>query len=196
MSIAENYLTPQQYLEIERAAERKSEYHAGRMYLMAGATEAHVLICTNLLGELRVQLREHPCRVYNSEMRVRVEASGLYTYPDVTVACGDAAFEDGRRDILLNPSLIVEILSPSTKSYDRGAKFEFNRKLNSLRGYVLVAQDRLYVEHFCRQGAGEPWFRTELIGPAAVLDLPDTGCKLALAEIYHKVEFPASVQPE
>lgn len=196
MSIAENYLTPQQYLEIERAAERKSEYHAGRMYLMAGATESHVLITTNLGIAIGFRLRGLPCRTYTNELRVKVSEAGLYTYPDVMIACGNLKFEDGRRDTLLNPSVIIEVLSPSTASYDRGGKFEFYRGLDSLQEYILVAQDRPYVEHFLRKIDGEPWHRTELSSLAAVLELSAVGCKIPLAEIYDKVEFLASNQAE
>jgi len=191
MSIAENYLTPEQYLEIERAAERKSEYHAGQMFLMAGATEAHVLITTNLGIALGVRLRDSPCRTYTTDLRLKVSEAGLYTYPDVMVACGGAQFEDGRRDVLLNPTVIIEVLSPSTEAYDRGNKFEFYRKLDSLQEYVLVAQDRYYVEHFIRQADGEPWLRTEQSGLTAMLELPAIGCQVPLAEIYHKVELSA-----
>lgn len=192
MSIAEKYLTPEQYLEIERAAERKSEYHGGRMFLMAGATEAHVLITTNFGIALGIRLRDSSCRTYTTDLRLKVNEAGLYTYPDVMVACGTPRFEDSRRDTLLNPVVIVEVLSPSTEAYDRGSKFEFYGKLNSLREYVLVAQDRHYVEHFVRQAEGEPWLRTELSGLSATLELPSIGCQVPLAEIYHKVELSAS----
>ena len=121
----EAYFTSEEYLAMEREAETKSEYHAGRIYALAGASESHVLIASNLVVSLGGQLRDKPCRVYASDMRVKVTSFGMYTYPDVVVVCGQARFEDTRRDTLLNPTVIVEILSPSTEGYDRGRKFEF-----------------------------------------------------------------------
>ena len=121
----EAYFTPEEYLAMERKAETKSEYHAGRIYALAGASESHVLIASNLVVSLGAQLRGRPCRVYASDMRVKVTTFGMYTYPDVVVVCGQGRFEDTRRDTLLNPTVIVEVLSPSTEGYDRGRKFEF-----------------------------------------------------------------------
>ena len=119
------FLSEEEYLEIERKAEFKSEYFGGEMFAMAGANEAHNLLVTNLVRELSEQLRPRPCRVYSNDMRVRVAASGLYTYPDVVSVCGESRFLDEQRDTLLNLNLLVEVLSPSTaEAYDRGLKFE------------------------------------------------------------------------
>ena len=123
-TLAKSFITPEEYLKIERQAEYKSEYFAGEMFAMAGAAERHNLICMNIYGLLHQQLRQRPCRAYPSEMRVSVSASGLYTYPDVVALCGEPKFLDDHRDTLLNPALIVEVLSPSTEAYDRGRKFE------------------------------------------------------------------------
>jgi Uma2 family endonuclease len=120
------------------------------MFAMAGAREAHNLLVMNLLGELREQLRSRPCRPYPSDMRVRVKSS-LFTYPDVTVVCGDPQFLDERRDTLLNPDLIVEVLSPSTEAYDRGRKFEHYKSLPSFREYFLLASDRVHADLYTRQ---------------------------------------------
>src|SRR5947209_1452139 len=113
-------LAPAEYLAIERAAEYKSEFFAGELFAMAGASPAHVLITSNVNRELGTQLRNCPCRVYSSDLRVKVSATGLYTYPDVAVVCGEQQFDDEHRDSLLNPTLVVEVLSPSTEAYDRG----------------------------------------------------------------------------
>ena len=141
-------LTPEEYLARERRAETKSEYLRGEVFAMAGASRAHNLIASNAAGELRQQLRDRPCEVYPSDMRVKVSPSGLYTYPDVTVVCGEPQFEDAEVDTLLNPKVLVEVLSPSTADYDRGGKFTHYRRLPSLQEYVLISQDRPLVEHY------------------------------------------------
>jgi Uma2 family endonuclease len=185
--------TPQEYLARERAATEKSEYVNGEIYAMAGASEWHNLIAVNLLFAFKGQLRERPCKTYTSDMRVKVSETGMYTYPDVTVACGDVQFEDAHHDTLLNPTLIVEVLSPSTENYDRGKKFARYRKIASLTDYLLVAQDRIHVEHFVRQG---PWWRfSEYDDPAATFDLTAIGCRLTLRDIYDHISFPVEHPP-
>src|SRR4051812_40698878 len=131
------HLTPEQYLEIERAAEYKSEYFDGEMFAMSGAREAHNVVAMNIGAELREQLRQKPCRVYPSDMRVRVSSTGLYTYPDVVAVCDKPQFADEVTDTLLNPVLVVEVLSPSTEAYDRGRKFDHYKTIESLREYLL-----------------------------------------------------------
>ncbi|MGV3724708.1 MAG: Uma2 family endonuclease [Actinomycetota bacterium] len=182
-------LTPAEYLAIEREAERKSEYHDGRMYLMSGASEAHVLITMNVSWELGAQLRDRPCRVYASDMRLKVTTAGLYTYPDVMAACGDIRLEDARRDTLLNPSVIIEVLSPSTAAYDRGRKFALYRELESLQEYVLISQDEHRVERFARQADSRDWLQTVVTGLDGMLELPSIACRLHLSEVYRKVEL-------
>jgi Uma2 family endonuclease len=132
------FISPEQYLAIERKAERKSEYFNGEMFAMAGASESHVLIVTNVVAELREQLRGRPYTVYSTDLRVKVSPTGLYTYPDVVVVCGQPQFADDQRDTLLNPTLIVEVLSESTQDYDRGEKFEHYRSIASFHEYVLI----------------------------------------------------------
>ena len=143
---------------------------------MAGASREHNLIATNVAGELRQRLRERTCEVYQGDMRVKVSPTGLYTYPDVTVVCGEPEFEDAELDTLLNPKVLVEVLSPSTADYDRGRKFIHYRRLPSLQEFVLISQDRALVEHY----------QSALDG---TLVLPSIQCELPLAEIYLKVCF-------
>jgi Uma2 family endonuclease len=182
-------LTPEEYLAIERAAERKSEYYDGRMFLMSGASEAHVLITMNASWELNTQLLDRPCRVYASDLRLKVSEVGLYTYPDVMVVCGESRLEDSRRDTLLNPSVVVEVLSPSTAAYDRGRKFEFYRSLNSLQEYVLISQSEHRVERYTRHSESADWLHAEVTGLDALMELPAIGCRLTLSGVYHKVEL-------
>lgn len=146
-----SFLTPEEYLVIERKAEYKSEYFNGEMFAMSGVSPSHVLIVSNIVAELRGQLKQKPCNVYSSDLRVRVSPTGLYTYPDVVVVCGQPQLADEQKDTLLNPTLIVEVLSDSTQDYDRGRKFEHYRSLSSFTEYLLIAQDRCHVEHFVRQ---------------------------------------------
>ena len=183
------FLTPEQYLEIERKAEYRSEYYQGEMFAMAGATREHILLVTNLVGELRQQLRTGPCEVYSNDMRVRVSPGGLYTYPDVIVVCEEPRFEDGHLDTLLNPVLIVEVLSPSTEAYDRGRKFQHYRGIDSLAAYLLAASDRVHVDLFLRQPDGR-WLLTEATGREEAIELP-FGCRLALRDLYEKLDLPS-----
>jgi len=182
------FLTPEQYLEIERKAEFKSEYCDGEMFAMAGAGEAHNLIAGNVAAALHGQLRSRPCRAYSAGMRVRVKATNLCTYPDIVVVCGQPQFLGDRRDTLLNPMLIVEVLSPSTEAYNRGRKFEHYRTLESLQEYLLVSSERVGVELFTRQ-AGGGWLLTSANRMEGAIELPATDCRLSLAAIYEKVEF-------
>ncbi|HUS13738.1 MAG TPA: Uma2 family endonuclease [Chloroflexia bacterium] len=179
--------TPEEYLALERAAPTKSEYLDGTMFAMAGASRQHNTITANLVRHLGNQFAGGPCRVYVSDMRVKVAATGLYTYPDVAAVCGREEFADAQADTLLNPTVIFEVLSPSTEAYDRGLKFAHYWRLASLTDYVLVAQDRVRVEHFTRHGAG--WYVTEITSLDAALQLDSVGCALPLGAIYQNVEF-------
>ena len=190
-SVAHQYYTPEEYLALERKADYKSEYINGQIYAMSGASREHILISVNLAGELRSQLRGRPCEVYNSDMRVKVTPTGMYTYPDVTVVCGEPVFDDAQRDTLTNPSVIIEVLSPSTEAYDRGLKFSHYRKLASLSDYVLIAQDRLSVEHYVRRNdAGNQWVLTEMADLDGILRLTSIDCDVTLRQIYERVKFP------
>ena len=153
-AVPKPYITPEQYLELERQAETKSEYFAGEIFAMAGASPEHNLISGNAFGVLWSQLRDRPCTAYGSDMKVR-STQEHYAYPDVTVVCGEAQFGGEEREVLLNPTLIVEVLSPSTEAWDRGGKFEQYRQRESLQEYLLIAQDRPHVERYARQSNGE-----------------------------------------
>ena len=193
----QSHLTPEEYLALERKATIKSEYLGGQMYAMSGASRAHNLICLNIGGEIRSQLKERACEVYTNDMRVKVSAAGLYTYPDVLVVCDEPSLEDDSFDTLLNPTALFEILSPSTEAYDRGAKFGYYRQLDSMQEYTLVSQDFMRVEHYLRHN--EQWILTEFGSPDDIVQLTSINCELPLREIYAKVDFPrneASLQAQ
>ncbi len=183
-------LTPEQYLEIERKAEYKSEYFNGEMFAMAGAKWAHNLLVANLVAGLHRQFESRLCLVLPSDMRIRASATGLYTYPDVIGICGEPRFLDDQRDTLLNPGLIVEVLSHSTEAYDRGRKFESYKSIDSLREYLLVASDRIHADLYNRQPDGR-WLLTSADKLEDSLSLESVGAQLTLADLYEKVEFPA-----
>lgn len=180
--------TAGQYLEIDRGAEEKSEFLDGIIYGMGGATARHVLIVGNLVRELGSQLREKPCTVYSTDLRVCIDPHGMYAYPDVVVVCGEPQFLDGAMDTLLNPMLIVEVLSETTKDYDRGEKFERYRAIPSFREYLLVAQDKIHVERFIKQDDGA-WLLSETNRLSDIVELSSIGCRVPLTEIYLKVQL-------
>ena len=190
--VARKTYTPEEYLALERQAEYRSEYVNGEIYAMAGASEAHVTITTNLLVQIHQQIQGKPCRVYAIDLRVKISPTGMYTYPDVVAACGERQFNDAR-DTLTNPTVIAEVLSPSTEAYDRGEKFAHYRKLPSLQEYVLVAQDKVRVERYVRHG--EDWLLTEISDPNATLQLTSIGCAIPLTDIYSNVDFPTEPAP-
>lgn len=187
MSTALNRLSPNEYLALDRAAATRSEYYFGEVIAMAGGTQNHSLIASNIGGEARNLLKGRPCRVLNSDMRTKT-STGVYTYPDVLIVCGKPQFEDDREDVLLNPLVIFEVLSPSTESYDRGTKFTHYRSIPSLQAYVIVAQDQAVVECYSRDPRG--WLLTDARGMDQSLHLPGVDITLPLFEIYDKVEFP------
>jgi Uma2 family endonuclease len=179
--------TPEQYLALERNSSIRHEYHNGSIFAMSGASRAHNLIALNLGGELRAQLRDRPCEAYVSDMRVLVARTGLYTYPNVVVVCGERQFQDGEVDTLLDPTLVIEVLSPATEAYDRGKKFAHYRRLESLREYVLVTQNQVRVERYTRQG--DEWLLSELSSLEDSLRLASIDCTISLREVYARVEF-------
>jgi Uma2 family endonuclease len=187
--------TPEEYLAIDRQAPFKSEYHAGEIFAMAGASEEHNIITINLTVALASQLRGGPCRPFAADMRVRVGPADLYAYPDVVVVCGERRFADEQRDVLLNPSVIVEVLSPGTEGYDRGDKFAGYQHLESLQEYLLVAQDRPHVEQYTRQADGR-WLLSEATHLEAVIHLSSLGADLALSEVYADVNFEAEADAD
>jgi Uma2 family endonuclease len=184
---AKNLLTPEEYLAIERAAETKSEYCNGRMFDMAGAIRRHTLRVANATSLLRQALRGGRCEVYPADMRVNVSATGRHPYPDVVGARGDIRFLDEREDTLLNPTVIIGVLSDAMESLDRGAKFAHYRRLPSLREYLLISQKRMLVERYLRVEDREQWLLTEVSDAAASVSLPTLGCELPLSELYDRV---------
>jgi len=184
--------TPQEYLAQERAAVFKSEYLRGELFAMAGDCREHSLISSNLIRDAAGQLRETTCEVHGSDLRVKVSATGLYTYPDVTIACGDLQFDDEVSDTLLNPRVIFEVLSSSTEAYDRGKKFDHYRQISTLSEYVLVSQSEPLVERYVRQPDGS-WRFTALKGLEGVLILETVPCRLELADVYSKLSFSEEI---
>lgn len=180
--------TADDYLALERSAPYKSEFHVGRIYAMVGASREHNLVSGNVFRELSLQLKNRPCEAYVNDMRVRAAQAKNYYYPDIAVVCGQPELEDDHGDTLLNPTLLVEVLSPSTEAFDRGGKFANYRKIASLREYLLVSTQEPRIEHYVRQG--EAWLLTETEGLDATLVLETIGCTLALSEVYGKVPFP------
>ena len=187
-------MTETEFLAFERASEIKHEYLDGYVYTMTGASRAHNLICINAAATLHGQLRQKPCEIYANDMRVKVQATGLYTYPDLSVVYDEPQLAGGEFDTLLNPVLLIEVLSPSTESYDRGKKFQHYRQIDSLGDYVLIAQDSPRIERFTRQ-PDDTWLLADAVGLDASVELPSLGCTLALADVYEKVTFEANDQP-
>jgi Uma2 family endonuclease len=181
-------LTEVEYLAIERKAETKSDFYNGEMFAMAGARRKHNLIVTNTVAELREQLRSGPCEVYPGDMRVKVAKTGLYTYPDIVVACDEPQFLDDEVDTLLNPTLIVEVLSESTANYVRRFKSRLYRKVPSLREYVIIEQDEPQVEVYSRSPEGD-WTVKDETQLTRSVALRSIKCKLSLAAVYEKVKF-------
>jgi Uma2 family endonuclease len=188
------YLTPEQYLEIERKAEFKSEYYQGEMFAMGGARWTHNRLVANLIASLHQQLHAGPCQTLPSDMRVQVDATGLYAYPDVIVVCGEPKFLDENRDTLLNPRLIVEVLSPSTEFYDRVRKFELYRSVESVSEYLLVSSVRVSTDLYTRQ-PDDRWLLSTATRIEDSFELQSVGARLVLSDLYEKVDLAAPPAP-
>lgn len=188
VAAADTYITPETYIASERRAKVKSEYIHGEIFAMSGASNAHNIITVEITTELNVQLRPRGCFVYSGDMRVKTSRTGSYFYPDVAVVCDKPRFEDNAFDTLLNPILIVEVLSPPTETYDRGEKFAHYQELASLREYILVSQDRIHVEHF--RLTEMQWVCKAFHAPEDVLSLDTIECQLPLRDIYTRITFP------
>jgi len=184
----EKWISPQEYLELDRSAAYKSEYYNGEMFAMAGGTPPHNLVAAHLIREMGNRLRGGSCRVFSSDQRVRVIETGLGTYADVTIVCGEPAFEDDDRDTIVNPTYLIEVLSPRTEAFDRGLKAEYYHKIPSLRGHALIAQDRPNVE-VCYRG-GEQWYVLDVTGLEAAVKFPGLETSVPMSEIYLGVDFP------
>lgn len=176
-------LSPEDYLAAERRDEIRHEYLNGETFAMSGASRRHNRIVWNLVEKLGPALRARGCEGFANDMRVQVEETGLYTYPDLVVVCGEPQFADRENDTLLNPTLIVEVLSPTTEDYDRGRKFAHYRTIPTLGTYVVIAQDRRWAEKAERQPS-QTWLFTECRDLEATLELPAIGLVLPLADIY------------
>lgn len=188
MSASPNYkyLPPEEYLAIERKAEYKSEYIDGVMYAMAGGSPQHSLISGNVITLINIRLWDAPCQVFNSDMKIRVPSSRKFHYPDVTVVCDKPQFADAEGDVLLNPLLIVEVLSDSTSDYDRNEKFNYYKEIESFREYLLVTQDETLVERFLKRPDGS-WISAKAEGLDQSIELLTINCQLKLKDIYSKV---------
>jgi Uma2 family endonuclease len=182
------YLTPEQYLEIERNAEFRSEYINGEMFAMSGGTPNHARIVLNTARRLTEQLDGRPCEAFDGDLRLYSAKYKFFTYPDVLVTCGPHRLLDSRRDTLTDATVIIEVLSPSTKNYDRGEKFLFYRSLPSFSEYLLLSQDTMRAEHHVRQ-PDNSWLFREFTGPSDEIDLKSIGCRLQLQSLYKRVEF-------
>jgi Uma2 family endonuclease len=181
-------LTEVEYLELERVAEFKSEFFDGELFAMAGGTPRHSLVGTNLTIEFGNRLKGKHCAPYNADLRIKVEATGLLTYPDLSVICGPIQFAAGTDDTVVNPTVLVEVLSESTEAYDRGKKFEHYRQIPTLQEYLLVSQTEPRIEQFIRQPDGR-WLLNEAAGLEASLELPSLRVSISLAEVFAKVNF-------
>ena len=187
-------LTEEEYLELDRAAQLKSEFFDGEMFAMAGGILRHSLIATNLAREFGNRLKGGRCIPFNADLRIKITATGLFTYPDLSVICGPAEFVEGTDDTVINPSVLVEVLSDTTEAYDRGKKFEHYRQIPTLQEYLLVSQHEPRIEQFTRQPDGR-WLLNEAAGLAAQIELPSLRVTISLAEIYVKVVFaPAPIR--
>lgn len=187
-AIPKKLLTPQEYLARERLAEFKSEFYRGEMFAMAGASFEHCLVKDNLARETGQPLKNEPCHVITSDMRVLVRDSGLYTYPDIVIVCDKPEFEDDVFDTLLNPTALIEVLSDSTEKYDRGAKFKLYRQIPSLREFILASQDQVLVERDIRQ-ADDSWLLTDFKDLATMFEFSSLPVRIPMTEVYRGVSF-------
>ena len=187
-AIPKTKLTPEEYLEFERKSEERHEYFGGEIFAMSGAKRNHNKIVGNLSGLIWQHLKGKRCEFYPTDMRVFVPATGLYIYPDLVVVCGEPQFQDDVFDTLLNPVLLIEVLSDSTEGYDRGKKFQHYRSIESLQEYILVSQTEARVEKYVRHGDGF-WLLSEAVGNDSEIEFSSIECTLRLAEIYDKINF-------
>jgi Uma2 family endonuclease len=184
-SLPEYRITPEEYLALERTSEGRSEYVDGVVVAMSGGSEPHSVIAVNLMTLLNIHLRGRPCRVFTSDMKVHRANTSRYFYPDVTVVCGESEFRDEHRDVLMNPLLLIEVLSGDTENYDRGTKFTSYIRLDSLQEYVLVSQHAPVVEHYTRQGPGD-WHYTRVEGIEQSVTFSSVELVVKLSDIFDK----------
>lgn len=191
MALPQHYLpalSPEQYLDLERLSEMRHEYLDGLMYAMAGESRDHSRICFNLAATIGSQIRDKNCEGFSPNMKVRAGISDLYAYPDLMIVCGQAVFHDDKGDVLLNPTVIFEVLSPSTEKYDRGEKFlRYRTQIESLQDYVLVSQDRMRIEHHHRESDGA-WSEIIVEGKDSILNLTSIECEIPLGEVFRNTK--------
>ncbi len=185
------YFSPEEYLAFERDARTKHEYLDGQIYAMAGGSPSHNQISFNAAGDLRQQIKGRNCRGYTADQKVRTDPQDLFSYPDITIVCGDPKFHDEKKDVILNPTVIIEVLSPTTEAYDRSEKFAQYRTIQSLRDYLLIAQDRPCLEHFVRQKGKRLWLYNVEAELTSSIWIESIKCELRLADVYELVAFPA-----
>jgi Uma2 family endonuclease len=185
---AKRTFTPVEYLAMEEVADYKSEYFKGEIFAMSGGTSDHSTIAVNMTVALGTQLMAGPCRVFNSDMRLHIERNGLYTYPDVMVICGKIELAKNRKDTVTNPLLIIEVLSESTRDYDRGTKFNFYKQIPTLQEYLVVESEGPRLE-CCRRGGDEQWLVEMMDELGTAVKLASVGCEVSLREIYRKVSW-------
>jgi Uma2 family endonuclease len=184
--------TPEEYLALERKAETKHEYLDGQIYAMAGASPTHNQICFNAIVAVGSQIKDSTCIGYTSDQKIRTDLMDLFSYPDLTIVCGQPVFHDQQQDVILNPTVIIEVLSPRTESFDRVTKLERYQSIASLTDYILISQNRPCVEHYVRQKSKRQWLYTIETDPAAEIEITSIKCKLKLSDIYNRVKFPSA----
>lgn len=185
-TVRHNYCTPEEYLEKDSAADYKSEYLAGEMFAMSGGSLEHNTIISNIVVRLDSQLELRPCRQFMTDVRVNVGAA--FFYPDILVVCGDINLLDNRRDVILNPTVIMEVLSKSTEAYDRGEKFARYSELLTLTDFILISQDQIRVEHYTRQ-ADKKWLLSIYTTLDDIITIDSIGCSLNVSSIYRNIDF-------
>lgn len=181
-------LTPEEYLDIERNAEFKSEYYNGEMFALAGASYVHNKISSNIHVSLANQLKGKECQVFQSDLKTKEQVSGLFTYPDIVLICGEPEFYDEEKDVVVNPTVIMEILSKSTETYDRGFKFELYRRIKSLKDYLMVSQDKISIEYYSRN-TDNSWTLKEFSNINQSIELKSIDCILDLKDVYLKIDL-------
>jgi Uma2 family endonuclease len=184
--------TPEEYLTLERASETKHEYLDGEIYVMAGGSPKHNQICFNTIVAIGAQIINTSCVGYTSDQKIRTDPQDLFSYPDLTVVCGEPIFHDDHQDVILNPKIIIEVLSPRTEVYDRNTKLERYQNIPALTDYILISQNRPCVEHYARQKGKRQWLFTMETDLTAEIEIASVKCKLKLADIYNRVKFPSA----
>jgi Uma2 family endonuclease len=183
-------MSEEEYLAFERASEFKHEYVNGEIMDMAGASNEHILICSYTGAALIAALGDKPCNVYQNDLRIKASMFHSYRYPDIVVVCGKPKYSDDKFDTITNPTVIIEVLSPSTENEDRGKKLREYRQIESLQEYLLISQDSPVIERYMRPKEGSDWLYSEIQGMESQIKLPSLEISLALADVYKKVEFP------